>query len=89
MLLSMMLFATGQVIAADGGAAVVRSSAPVEVGQVLTVKRLEPVPGAPGRAPFFRWSRTGEARVTAVRPDGVAEVSLISGRAAPGDRVSD
>jgi hypothetical protein len=89
MLFSMMLFATGLVIAADGGAAVVRSTAPVEVGQVLTVKRLEPVSGAPGRAPFFRWSRTGEVRVAAVRSDGVAEVALISGKAARGDRVSD
>lgn len=88
MIATVMLFAA-QVIAAQGNMAVVRSASNLEVGQRLGVQRLEHAPGAPGRAPFFRWSRTGEARVTAVRPDGMTDVELLSGRIAAGDRVAD
>ena len=88
MIATVMLFAA-QVIAAQGNMAVVRPAANVEVGQTLGVQRLEHAPGAPGRAPFFLWSRTGEARVIAVRPDGTADVELLSGRIAAGDRIAD
>lgn len=87
MFAAMMLFAAGQVIAADDGTAVVRAGSATRVGQTLTVHRLEHAPGAPGRAPFFRMSWAGKARVTAVRPDGTAEVALASGKIAAGDRV--
>lgn len=85
----MMLFAAafGQVIEADDGRGLLRPAGSVEVGQVLNVRRLEPTPGAPGRLPLFQWSKAGKVRVTAVRPDGAAEVALVQGRIAAGDRV--
>ncbi|NNM76558.1 hypothetical protein HJG53_06535 [Sphingomonas sp. ID1715] len=82
------LAAIGQVIAVDDGRATVRPSGAVAVGDMLVTHRLEPASGAPGRAPFFRWSKAAKVRVTAVRPDGTAEVALVRGRVAAGDRVA-
>ena len=89
MIAGLMLFAvsTGQVIESHADVAVVRPSKPVTVGETLAVQRLESAPGAPGRAPFFRWSKAAKVRVTALRPDGTAEVALVRGRVVAGDRV--
>ncbi|HEV2568961.1 hypothetical protein [Sphingomonas sp.] len=89
MISALMLFAaaTGQVIETRGDGALVRPSRAVAVGETLAVQRLEPAPGAPGRAPFFRWSKAAKVRVTALRSDGTAEVALVRGRLAAGDRV--
>ena len=85
----LMLFgaAVGQVISAGDGSALVRPAHAVAVGDMLTVRRLEPTPGAPGRLPLFQWSKAGKARVTGIRTDGTAEVALVGGRAAAGDRI--
>lgn len=90
MITALMLFAAaaGHIVEADANAGVVRAAVPLQVGDTLIVKRLEPARGAPGRAPYFRWSKAGEARVTAMRPDGMAEVALVKGRWSPGDRVA-
>lgn len=87
MFAAMMLLAAGHVIASDGSSVVVQANG-IAVGQVLTVQRLEHATGAPGRAPFFRWSQAGKARVTAVRADGRAEVAVVSGEALAGDRIA-
>jgi hypothetical protein len=79
----MMLVGVGQV-AAPG---LVRVTEPVSVGTTLKARRLEPAVGAPGRAPFFRWSEAGRLRVVGVRADGTAEVALVRGQVAAGDRV--
>ena len=89
MFTGLMLFAAaaGQVIEADAQAGLVRSTASLRVGDTLVVKRLEPMPGPPGRLPFFRWVKAGQVQVTALRPGGKAEVALIKGRLAAGNRV--
>lgn len=83
----LLLAAAGQVVQADATSAVVRAEAPVQVGDTLEVRRLEPAAGAPGRAPFYRWTKAAKVRVTALRPDGMAEVALVRGSLAAGDRV--
>jgi hypothetical protein len=85
--LLLMAAATGQVIGTGQGSAVLLPTRPVTVGETLAVHRLEHATGAPGRAPFFRWARAAQVRVTALRPDGIAEVALVSGRLAAGERV--
>ena len=89
MLAEMMLFAAvaGQVLTAHDGRAVVRPASQVAPGEVLTVKRLTPASGAPGRAPFFQWSKAAKVRVVAVRPNGTAEVAVVRGKVVAGDRV--
>lgn len=89
MLAGMMLLlaAAGQVVQADATSAVVRAEAPVQIGDTLEVRRLEPAAGAPGRAPFYRWTKAAKVRVTALRPNGTAEVALVRGRVAAGNRV--
>lgn len=85
--LMVLVLASGQVVETGNGGAVVRASEPVSVGDTLVVRRLEPAAGAPGRAPFYRWTKAAKVRVTALRPDGTAEVALLHGRVAEGDRV--
>jgi hypothetical protein len=80
--------AAGQVIEAGTEGALVRPAKAISVGDTLVVRRLEPLPGPPGRAPFFRWSHAAKVRVTAVRANGTAEVALLHGRVAVGDRVT-
>ena len=89
MIAGLMLFAaaTGQVIETRADGALVKPAGTVAIGDTLAVQRLEPASGAPGRAPFFRWSKAAKVRVVAVRPDGTAEVALVRGRLAAGDRV--
>ena len=85
--LMVLALASGQVVETGNGGAVVRPSEPVGVGDSLVVRRLEPAAGAPGRAPFYRWTKAAKMRVTALRPNGTAEVALVRGRVAAGDRV--
>ncbi len=80
--------ASGHIVEAGNGTALVRASSSVSVGEVLVVRRLAPAAGAPGRAPFFQWTKAAKVRVTALRPDGMAEVALVRGRIAAGDRVA-
>lgn len=85
--LMILMAGAGQVVQADATSAVVRAQAPVQIGDTLEVRRLEPAAGAPGRAPFYRWTKAARVRVTALRPDGTAEVALLRGSLAAGDRV--
>jgi hypothetical protein len=78
----------GLMLAAAGQAMIVAAPSGASTGDTLVVRRLEHAVGAPGRAPFFRWAEVGRVRVGAVRGDGTAEVVLVRGSFAPGDRVT-
>ena len=85
--LMLLAAASGHVVETGPDIMVVRVAHAVQPGDTLVVKKLEPAFGPPGRLPFFQWSKAAKLRVTAVRADGHAEVALVHGSAAPGDRV--